>query len=145
MPLTKTKLAIMESVECVDNCRAHSLTEQHLTNAPSRTDNSTRAPTTQGGRPPAKGRQEADQERHLCLSPLCPLGQRLEPRGFAPLWLSRMPFPFAEPPKGEASSEKGVSERARENQGGKTTGWRSAVYTAYRYICSIITEHLVPL
>lgn len=37
---------------------------------------------------------------------------------------------FCRAASGSASSEKGVTERARENRGGKTTGWRSAVYTA---------------
>ena len=37
---------------------------------------------------------------------------------------------FCRAANGEAASEKGGTERARENLGGKTTGARAAVYTA---------------
>jgi hypothetical protein len=120
LPLTKTKLAIIERAECGDCSRAHSLTEQHCTNAPSRTDNTTRAPKTKGGRPPAKGRQEADRSKAInCLAEHRPHKGDDLCRWVCPLMVVSDAVTLCRAAKWRGILGKGDSERARENQGGK--------------------------
>lgn len=123
LPLTKTKLAIMKGSECVDYCRAHSLAEQYLTNDNGCTDNTSRAPKTEKGRPPPKGRQEADRNKALvpCVAEPLLWGEDLS-RGVAPLMVVSYAVTFCRTAQRCGSLGRGDTERARENQGGKPRG-----------------------